>query len=257
MKKIYEFRVYDIMKDDNNREFLNKVKDENPELYDRFMSLVGNKGLEIAKQKYVQYDPEEIKKVEKESKRNKKIAQKQRKKQNYHDYIMNEYGDVFREVTEYLKTSPLKGILNIVTQEKNLKRWKKLYRTGDLKLSNSMITSFSPSKPIDKINITPRIYKNMDVVEFREDSVKIYQYVNLSRDKQSIIGYYFSIRFDFELDFIGDDFDIEKNNKINELRRSSIDLEGLKEILEMFKYYMSDKYKEDWKIEQEVGKYNL
>ena len=48
MKRLFEFRVYDIIKDDNNREFLNKVKDENPELYDRFMSLIGNKGLEIA-----------------------------------------------------------------------------------------------------------------------------------------------------------------------------------------------------------------
>ncbi|MCF7866773.1 hypothetical protein K9L67_06030 [Candidatus Woesearchaeota archaeon] len=69
MKILFEFRVYDIMKDESNRKFLNKVKDENPELYGRFMSLVGNKGLEIAKQKYKQYDPIEIDEIKRKEKR--------------------------------------------------------------------------------------------------------------------------------------------------------------------------------------------
>ena len=34
-------------------------------------------------------------------------------------------------------------------------------------------------------------------------------------------------------------------------------VEEVKKLLERFKYYMSDQYREDWKIEQEAKKYNL
>ncbi len=250
MKRLFEFRVYDIMKDDDNREFLNKVKDENLDLYDRFMSLVGNKGLEIAKKKYLEFDPSEVKRVKREKK-------KQIRKQSEYDYLMGLYSNILGELTEYLKISPLKDVLNIITQEKNLKNWKKQYRTGNLKISNSYITSFSESKPIDTVVITPRIYKNPDILEFREDSFTIYQYVSFSRDRKNITGYHFSIKFDFDFDFEISEFEECKLSKIKKLRRTNMDINYLQEILEKFKYYMSNKYEEDWKIEQEAKKYNM
>ena len=38
-------------------EFLKMVKEQNPDLYNRFFSLVKNRGLEIAKEKYKEFDP--------------------------------------------------------------------------------------------------------------------------------------------------------------------------------------------------------
>lgn len=260
MKRLFEFRVFDIMKDDDNREFLNRVKDENLDKYDRFMSLVGNKGLEIAKQKYFQYDPIEIKRIAKEKKDTTRKEQNILRKQRDHEYLMSVYGDVLKEITEYLKTSPLKGILNIIKQEKNLKNWKKQYKTGDLKLGDSRISSFNEARPIDTVVLTPRIYKSSYINEFREDTFTIYQYVSLSRDRKSVRNYYFSIKFDFDFNFFvntDSEFEEDKFAKIYKLRRTNMDIEQLKEVLEEFKYYMSDKFEEDCKIEKEVERYNL
>ncbi len=71
MKKILEYRVFDLLKDKDNEKFLDKVKKENPDMYAKFLNLVGNKGLEVAKQKYQEYDPEyvELKKQEEKEKK--------------------------------------------------------------------------------------------------------------------------------------------------------------------------------------------
>ena len=58
MKRILEYKVFDILKNKENENFLDKVKKENPDLYSKFLNIIGNKGLEIAKQKYQEYYPE-------------------------------------------------------------------------------------------------------------------------------------------------------------------------------------------------------
>ena len=68
MNRILEYRVFDLLKDPENEKFLDKVKKENPDEYNRFLNLVGNKGLEVAKQKYQIYDPEYKKQKEAEEK---------------------------------------------------------------------------------------------------------------------------------------------------------------------------------------------
>ena len=76
MKRILEYKVFDLLKDPENEKFLKKVKNENPDLYDRFISLVGNKGLEVAKKEYQWHDPEYKKQKAAEEK-----AEKLRRKQ--------------------------------------------------------------------------------------------------------------------------------------------------------------------------------
>ena len=45
---------------DTESDFLNKVKNENPEMYGKFFNLVRNKGLDFAKEKYFQFDKERL-----------------------------------------------------------------------------------------------------------------------------------------------------------------------------------------------------
>jgi hypothetical protein len=67
MKNLIESIVKNILKESEEEyTFLKKVVGENPSLYSRFYSIVKNKGLEVAKEKYKEYDPELIKQKEKE-----------------------------------------------------------------------------------------------------------------------------------------------------------------------------------------------
>ena len=52
MKLILEYSAYNVLKDESNYEFLKKVKNENPDLYSKFMNIVIKKGLEYAKKEY-------------------------------------------------------------------------------------------------------------------------------------------------------------------------------------------------------------
>ena len=42
MKKLLEYRVFDLLKDPDNEKFLSKVKTENPDLYVQFTSYYSN-----------------------------------------------------------------------------------------------------------------------------------------------------------------------------------------------------------------------
>jgi hypothetical protein len=53
--------------------FLQKVKDENPEMFIRFLTLVRNKGINVAKSKYQEFDKEYI------AAQNKAVSEKTRK----------------------------------------------------------------------------------------------------------------------------------------------------------------------------------
>ena len=255
MKRLFEFRVYDIIKDDNNREFLNKVKDENPELYDRFMSLIGNKGLEIAKQKYLEFDTVEVEKREKQQKKDERRRKFKEKKENYIRRFLSTYGDAVNDINNYLITSPLKKIINIIREEKNLKKWNKKYQT--LFLGRNSSAYALTSNPIDKILIVSPNHRYP--LEFGgANTIKIEQYVNkLTEDDKKIGSITYSVQFNFEphsMDLFISDRDIN----IGDLTSYKyVSYDELKELLEKFKYYMSDKYKEDWKIEQEVEKYNI
>ena len=54
MNTIFE---YHIVGNSSETEFMDKVKTENPDMTDRFRSLMKNKGLEYAKDKYKDFDP--------------------------------------------------------------------------------------------------------------------------------------------------------------------------------------------------------
>lgn len=254
MKRLFEFRVYDIMKDDDNREFLNKVKDENPELYGRFMSLVGNKGLKIAKQKYFEFDPVEVAEREKLRKKEEKQKKKDESEEKSRNHFLSKYLDIVNYINNYLRTSPLRSVIKNVREEKNLINWVKQYKT---EFKGIYSDSFSLTHdPIDSVKILPPNHKMHH--EFGDSrSIEIKQYIDKLTTDKKVERFKFQARFNFE-PYGMNDFIIDQRLKIGELTTyKSLTLEELNILLEKFKYYMSDKYKEDWKIEQEAEKYNL
>ncbi|MCF7796061.1 hypothetical protein K9M42_03125 [Patescibacteria group bacterium] len=251
--KLFEYRASEILKDEENSKFLYKVKDENPNLYSRFLSIVGNKGINIAKQKYSQYDPEEIKirnrKIKKEEKR--RIKEDSQKK------FLEKYSGIIKKLNDELQTSPLKRILQFIKTEPKLKHWKKKYKKI-LNINNKFkfeIDIKFGTISLDQVELfPPTMFKDFE--EFGSESLTIKRKAVLKNNE--FFEFKYSVMFNFEYDYFNDNkFEIDKFEKISKLNTYNLTFDDLKEILEKFKYYMSQKYYKDWKIEQEINKYNL
>ncbi len=65
-KKVVQ-EIIDYTDDIESNIFLNKVKNENPEMFIRFLNLVKNKGLDIAKDRYKEFDKELQKQISDEN----------------------------------------------------------------------------------------------------------------------------------------------------------------------------------------------
>lgn len=69
MKYLQLFDSFNIISlPDDETKFLKRVKEKNPNLYNRFYSLVKNKGLQFATDSYIQYDKELQKEIDKKNK---------------------------------------------------------------------------------------------------------------------------------------------------------------------------------------------
>jgi len=104
MKKIFEFKTFDVVNNPDNQEFLRKVRDQNPNLYSRFVSLIGNKGLEVAKDKYKDYDPDYWKIRNKQLEKKKKQVNKEKRK----EIALEILAPQITMINAVLKISPLK-----------------------------------------------------------------------------------------------------------------------------------------------------
>jgi len=113
MRRIYEFKVFDILKDKGNEEFLDMVKKENPNLYSKFLNIVGNKGLEIAKDKYNYYTPEEVNR-RKEEERSNNVRQRTEERDRVNKSFLDNFKGEIDEVNEILKDSELKKLSKLM-----------------------------------------------------------------------------------------------------------------------------------------------
>ena len=105
--KLFEFNILELRKNKDIDDFFKKVKSENPDIYSRFVSIVSNKGLDIAKEKYKQYDPEYQKTMKK-----KETTEKRREERNKNiEHILNDLAPKINKIEEILSTSPLKNLL--------------------------------------------------------------------------------------------------------------------------------------------------
>lgn len=84
-------------------DFMDKVREENPDLVNRYRSLILNKGLEVAKAKYLEVDPVEVKKREKVKKKEDKVLAKM----VLDKLIRKQYGDQIETIKKMLDENSL------------------------------------------------------------------------------------------------------------------------------------------------------
>jgi hypothetical protein len=129
MNLLIESIVKNILKESEEEyNFLKKVQSENPTLYNRFYSLVKNKGLDVAQEKYKEFDPEIIKQKEKDKKRLDKEISNIEKKSKYYSELKE-----FMDIVNYLRKnhSINKSLAEILKNEKPTKLIFNKYKTVD------------------------------------------------------------------------------------------------------------------------------
>lgn len=153
MKNLIESIVKNILKESEEEySFLKKVQVENPSLYSRFYSIVKNKGLEVAKEKYKEYDPELIKQKEKEkAKLDKQITKIEKDSKAYGE--LNLFIEFLNNIRK--KYSINKNIANELKSNK-------------LKTSGLRFTSY---KTVD--HITPLYNSNPNRLKYQIDNQRI------------------------------------------------------------------------------------
>jgi hypothetical protein len=128
--KEFEEIVKNIIREESEEEynFLKKVKSENPTLYSRFYSIVKNKGLAAAQEKYQEHDPELIKQKEKAQKKlDKQVAKIEKNAPAYAE--LND----FMESVNFLRKNfnVLKEVGKITKKIKNTKLLFDTYKIKD------------------------------------------------------------------------------------------------------------------------------
>ena len=283
MKRIVEFKVYDILQDKDNANFLDKVKTENPELYTRFLNIIGNKGLDVAKDKYKEFDPE-YKKIQQQKEKDekalrKKIGNKERNKQlNKEKEIrfLEDYKSEIEEVENILENSSLKILEKNIQNNKIvgnfLDQFNKRYKNDfHEKLKKPRLAigdnlNFQYKVLVDSLSYSCIDYEAevYNEVKSYKKVITIYQYYDASTKRIS-----YDVHFDFPKDFDYNNFKLDKG-KENEfiqsrntyitdvLSQSNIDKDKLYSIFfGKLEHIVSDKVYDEWKIRYDAKKYNL
>lgn len=274
MKKIFEYRVFDILKDKDNSDFLDKVKKENPDQYTRFLNLVGNKGLEKAKEMYQEFDPEHIalkKKEEKEKQLELKRLRTKEGKIEYNQKIRTDYASKISDIEYEVDYSFLKKLHFIIQKYKNISGY--LESAKSKKSYTSIADKELKKKPG---TIKYRTLWTIDQLTYKMNQYSFYMESSAS-NLINIIHYFnidtklttYSITFGLPStlnDEYHPKFDSNKdekylngrNNTINEkLKKYNVDQEEILNILSKLNYLLSDECYERWKLNQAVNKYNL
>ena len=268
MKKILEYRVFDILKNSENQKFLDKVKKENPNLYSKFLNLVGNKGLQKTKEIYRDYEPEEVIKREKEEKKLEREEVKRQKNQK----ILHQLKDKIDEIENVLLNSELKTLSKMIFADPIINNFlygvKKKYSNTFKKLLERptyLARRLEDDVTIDRIEFY--------LPSFREDIrsndlITIFQSYSIKR-KKNIYSIIFSISSDTywkpilksdsekEIEFLE-----SRNDYLRKLKNANLSKEELYDIIfKKFKKAISDeiylKWKEEYKLRKDIEKYNL
>jgi len=124
--KIFESR--EELKTREGLDFIKKIKLENPDLLNKFLNIVTNKGLNVAIEKYKEFDPEIIARkksdiVNRQREYDKRIKTEREKenlikiKKEYFNIVGNVYQNVYRK--EFVNNIVLRGIQKYLRKFKN------------------------------------------------------------------------------------------------------------------------------------------
>jgi len=279
MRKIFEFKAFDVVNNPENQEFLKKVKTQNPDLYSRFVSIIGNKGLEVAKDKYNEYDPEWIKNRFRVKKKEKRKENKEQKKED----ILKKYESEINNINSILKTSPLKKeILDFINDDKVLSQYlkscgtKKHYTNlflNDLKkplrLGRNFESRFGEILTIDKLEFSDIFQGDWTISgAFYGDERKGYRYLEIDQLielKNNKLSYTILPSFPVDDEYLikkdrerEKEFIQERTDLINgKFKKYGLDIKGLYDVIKQISYALSDDFYNDWKIEKDADRYNV
>jgi len=272
MRKIFEFKVFDILQNKENVEFLDKVKIENPELYTKFLNLIGNKGLDVAKEKYNEHDPEYKKKLDEEEKKRIRYIKKTTRdkyREDEDNRLLNKYKPEIEKIDKIINSSELNKIDLFINNDENISKY---FKAVDIKRKHVNDFSKLLKNPSDLDYL--RGYFHIDTISYemnrinfytikKEWLLKIHQYYNLKTN-----DFKYSIHFDpdtFEeyntprIDRSKEnDFIIFRNLYISKLGNSNkIDIDSVYDILYEYSTALSDTYYDNWKVINDTEKFNI
>lgn len=272
--RILEFRIFDLLKNKDNEEFINKVKTENPELYVKFVNILGRNGLDFAKAEYLKYSPEYLKDQRKKESLEKRKEKIKKEKED----LLLKYKLEIDEVENILDNSELFNLEIYIEKNKTLRKYltqcstKVKYNNLFLKLKKT------PHKLIKYINGRyNRLSFDMDIDEI--DYSLTFKHYEISR-KRSIINIRqmynykdFEVKYniDFNFNYRSKLPDMDKHKKrefldwrstfIGSLDKSNINITEVYNLIDKFSSLLSDEYYEnwleEWNLKQEIEMYNL
>jgi hypothetical protein len=269
MKKILEYKVFDLLKNKENEEFLDKVKKENPNEYVKFLNILGNKGLETAKRKYQEYDPEYIK----SELQRKKIEKTKEYKEKAKNDLLDKFAEEINDIENILLDSPLKQILTFIKNDNRLNEYlnncksKKQYKNNFSDIINSSGRKLSQLKWREKILIESLMFYNTyfsdyDFSDYKNVLINIQHYY-IMKDTKSVFT--FKIIMPSTLpkeDNIKDFKFIEYRNnninlKLNINNRNYLEYNEIIKAIEELSHFLSDEYYQEWKFRNDASKYNI
>jgi len=262
MKRLLEFRVFDLLKDKDNEEFLDKVKKENPDLYSKFLNILGNKGLEKAKEKYEEYDPEFIK-AKKSRKRKERTKEH---KEEIKKILLIKHKDKIKEIEKEISNNSIKNVEQYIKNDSIISNYLKSLKIKKKYKNNFLEFLRTPSKFIHKLihlrlNIETLSYNRernffeYDLYGNRILNIDHFYTNNIKKYNLQIVWPYFGTQEDI---MRGQDFVYDKQKNISRLSTYLYLTENeLYERLDKYSYYLSDEYYEKWKMEQDAKKYNI
>lgn len=259
MRNIVENIIIKILKEsDEEYTFLKKIEKENPNLYNRFYSLVKNRGLEYSKEKYKEYDPELIKQKEREEKKlNKKISKIEKDAKAYSELnkLIQVINDVRRdhnigkEIITLFKENFHKEPYVVFNKYNTIDYLNKLYKSDPNRLKDYFEYDFKFL--IDEIvlkNKTNKIYGD------NNESIIIKRYLIPSK-----IDFEYDLIFSFGDNHTGNKIEDKLINKLlkewNDLKLEDINFEIIMKYIEEFIEDLSKKNINNMK-QKIISKYN-
>jgi len=277
MKLILEYKVFDLLKNPENEKFLSKVKKENPDLYVRFLNILGNKGLEAAKQKYNFYDPE-VKKAREDAEKSEKLRRKQlgRKKlrEIYDEGLLLKYKNEIDEIEDILFNTYFIPLASKIEKDPRIskylksfkaKKWYKNIFKDFIKKPINLRYGFAHNLNLDilafvinRYNVFKEEVEKTSIIKIiRSYDVKtkeLYYTVNFKLYDELSNSYFLS-KLNKEKDI---QFLIQRNEYIKSLNQSNLSEEELNDIIfNKFSNILDENSYNEWKIKQMTNKYNL
>jgi len=237
--------------------FLDKIRVENPELVNKFKSLIKNKGLEIAKQKYKEFDPIEIKKNLHDVKISNKRTERKNKEKELREFWKND----INEIWDLMLNNSLKSTIK---NNKYLNDFPYKYRNDFSKIEKNIFTFDSQMSRNYMISLERiDLYKEENSFE-TGDHISIRSFFSPMKeetffDKDAIFekSILYIVEFKFNLNGRNELIAI-RNQHINRLggpRRITVD--KFNETLNEFSRLMSPEFLKQLQIEKDANKFGL